>query len=211
MEIFEIIKGIIELIIAIITLVFIACGLRTWKIQLKGENIFKLSLEVVRELKLTLYKINDYRNPFYSAGETAEAFEKNEKDKKFDPMVDTKTAARHAENERWIEMVNQFLSYEDKMLKLMILLNDFNFDIVGNKKLKNYILDIRNKRAKKEFADEDRKYNSTMTKEQRENLKNEYNEISKILYKKSDDEDEWGDELENYFITINNKLRKYIK
>jgi uncharacterized membrane protein YbhN (UPF0104 family) len=36
MEIFETIKGIIELIISIITLVFIAFGLKTWKIQLKG-------------------------------------------------------------------------------------------------------------------------------------------------------------------------------
>jgi hypothetical protein len=126
-------------------------------------------------------------------------------------MNDSKIATKYAENERWKEIVDQLLSYENKMLKLMILLNDFDLDVVNDKKLRNYVLEIRNKKVDKEFADEERDRNETMTKEEREKLKKEYLEIAKVLYKHSKEKDEWGNELENYFMTINSKLRKYIK
>jgi hypothetical protein len=66
------------------------------------------------------------------------------------------------------------------------------------------------KRFDKEYADDEKSQNESMTKEERERMKNEYIEIAKVLYKYNNS-DIWGDELERYFLEINNKLRKYIK
>jgi hypothetical protein len=155
-EVFTIIKDFIEIFISLGTLILIFIGLQTWKIQLKGENIFKLSQEVLRELRLVLYKINDYRNPFYAVGEMAEAFEKNEAGMKFNPAVDRKMASKYAEFERWKQILDQYFIYEDKILRLMILLNDFNFDKINSKNMKNYILEMRSKRFKKESLDDEK-------------------------------------------------------
>ncbi|AEF80270.1 hypothetical protein TREAZ_1923 [Leadbettera azotonutricia ZAS-9] len=160
---------------------------------------------------MVLYKINEYRNPLYSISEIIEAFEKNGGGKKFNPTTDRKEADQYAEYERWKEIVNQYFIYEEKIIRLMILLNDYNFDIVNGKNLKNYIIEMRHKRFEKEYADQEKERNENMTKEEREILKNKYLEITKILYKYDDKDDNWGKELENYFFAINAKLRKYIK
>jgi hypothetical protein len=212
MHFYEILKDWLTLLVSFITLIILWNGLRTWKIQLKGENIFKLAIEVLRELKLTLYKINDFRNPIYDMGKIITAFEKHEKEKKYNEDTDSKTARRYAENTRWNEIITQYFIYEDKMLRLMILLDNYNFDVINNKNLKDYILEMRKQKFRKEYIDAKRENNENLTKEDRGRIMNENLEINKILYKYTKDEDDvWGIELNNYFREINKKLRKYVK
>jgi hypothetical protein len=209
---YEIIKDGLTLLVSFVTLIFLWNGLIIWKIQLKGENIFKLSIEVLRELKLTLYKINDFRNPIYDVGEIVSAFEKHEKEGKYNHAVDSKKAQKYAENDRWNEIIIQYFIYEDKMLRLMILLDDYNFDIINNKNLKDCILKMRKQRFRKESVDAERENNENQTKEEHDRIMNENLDISKILYKYTNDADDiWGIELNNYFKEINKKLRKYVK
>jgi hypothetical protein len=209
---YEMLKDGLTILVSFITLIFLWNGLRTWKIQLKGENIFKLAIEVLRELKLTLYKINDFRNPIYDMGEIITAFEKYENEKIYNEDTDSKKAKRYAENIRWNEIITQYFIYEDKMLRLMIILDNYNFDIINNKNLKDYILEMRKQKFKKEYFDAERENNEILTKEDRDRIMNENLEISKILYKYTKDEDDvWGIELNNYFKEINKKLRKYVR
>jgi hypothetical protein len=212
MCLYDILKDGLTLLFSFFTLIILGNGLRTWKIQLKGENIFKLSVEVLRELKLTLYKINDFRNPFYDIGEIITAFEKHEKGKEYSVNTDSENAKKYAENDRWNEIIKQYFLYEDKMLRLMILLNDYNLYIINGRNLKDYILELRKQRFRKEYVDKERENNENMTKEQRKRIMNENLEISKILYKYTEDNDDiWGIGLNNYFIEVNKILRKYVK
>ena len=214
MEKFTFAKEIIQLIISTMTIFLVWLGLKTWKVQLKGENKFQLSLEVLRELKVLLYKINDYRNPFYSAGEIIEAFYRNNSNKEeiFDPLNKdlNNKAKNYAEFERWKIVIDQYLVYEDKMLRLMVLMDDYNFDKINNKNFKKFILELRHERFKHDTLNEEKEYRNSLNEEAKQKLKKEIENNRKILFKYSD-KDEWGFQLEEYFLLLNMKLRKFIK
>jgi hypothetical protein len=213
MRYFEIIRDSFSIIVSLATLVLVWNGLKTWKIQLKGENIFNLSLDVLRELKLTLTSIDDYRNIFYSVNEIDIAFSKHNNGKSPDFMntEERKLAQRCAEFERWNKIIEQFDVYTDRILKLAISINNYEVDLVNDKRLKDYLIEMNLNRSRKAFADDEREELDFSNKDERNRLKDEILEINKILLKHNKDDDTWGNNLEQYFNEMNNRLRRYIK
>jgi hypothetical protein len=212
-EIFDIIIDSLSIIVSICTLILVWIGLRTWKIQLKGENFFKLSLDVLRELKLTLVAIEEYRYPFYPANEIYAAFIKHNNGKILDFMndEDRKLAKKCTELERWNKIVEQFNVYNDTLLKLVISINNYDIDLVNGKRLKDYVIEMNQNRSRREFADDEREQLDFTNKDERNKLKEEYLDINKILIKHNKDDDIWGIRLEQYFEEVNKRLRKYLK
>jgi hypothetical protein len=213
MKVFDIIIDSLSMLVSIFTLILVWIGLRTWKIQLKGENSFKLSLDVLRELRLTLIAIDEYRNPFYPANEIYAAFIKHTNGKMFDHMndEDRKLAHKCVEIERWNKIIDQFNTYTDNLLKLEISVNNYNIGLVNGKRLKEYIVEMNKNRTRREFADNERKQLDFTNKGERNKLKEEYLDINKVLSKSSEDEDTWGKSLEQYFEEMNKRLREYLK
>jgi hypothetical protein len=210
---FEIFRDGFSLIVSLVTLVLVWIGLQTWKIQLKGENNYKLSLNVLRELKLTLAAIDDYRRPFYPASEIDLAFSKHNNGKIPDFMntEERKLAYKCVEIERWNKIIEQFDAYIDGILKLAISINNYEIDLVNDKRLKDYLIEMNFNRSRKEFSDDEREQLDFSNKDERDKLKNEILDINKILLKHDKDEDIWGNSLEQYFVEMNKRLRGYIK
>jgi hypothetical protein len=212
MCIYNIIKDVITIVISAITLIILFKGLQIWKIQIKGENIFKLSIDILRELKLILYSIDAYRNHhFYTADELKESFERHE-DKKFDPdnKETMRMACKYLEADELNKIIEKHSSYDDKMLKLMIILNDFSFDIINNRRFRDYIYEMKNCWIKIELNNDELRRYTNMPVKEKEKIINENEKWNKIL-KNVKDPDEWRNKIENYFKVINEKLRKYIK
>ena len=207
---------ILSVLASIGTTIIVLFGLRTWRIQLKGENTFKLSLDILRELKLTLIAIDDYRNPIYSGNEIYEAYHKHNNGKLLDTYDDKeiKLARNYVEIDRWNKIIEKFFIYENLMLKLAILTNNYEIDLVNDKRLKNYIIELRNNRVIKEYADKREKELESVSNEERIRIrkihKEENAEVSAVLFRYSKDDD-WGKNLELYFEEINKKLRRHIK
>jgi len=216
MDCLKIILDCIAAIASLGTLVLVWFGLRTWRIQLKGENKFKLSLDALRELKLTLIAVDDYRNPFYPAGEIYDAYSKRNDGKILDNRndIDLRKAQKYAESDRWGKIIDKYLIFEDILLRLSILIDNYEIDLIDGKRLKDYLIDIRNNRIEKEYADEEEKELDNASTEERIKYRKENREnrlkISAVLTRQGKD-DIWGKNLEQYFDEINKRLRKYIK
>ena len=217
MDRFKVIMEIISVILSIGTFFLVLHGLRIWKIQLKGENTFKLSLDILRELKLTLIAIDEYRYTFISADEIYEAYSKYSNGKILDHFngKEMELARKYAENDRWNAITEKYFIYEDFMLKFTILINDYEYDLVNGKRLRDYVLDLRNNRMKKEYADKREKELDHVSNEERIEARKLYKEENEkmyaVLFRSSKDDDIWGENLEQYFSEINKRLRKYLK
>jgi hypothetical protein len=212
MCIYNTIKDIITIIISVITLIVLVKGLQTWKIQIKGEDTFKLSLDILRELKLILYSIDTYRNHhLYTADELKESFEKHENKKiEFDSSEDMRIASRYLEMDELNNIIEKYSSYDDKMLKLMIILNDYRFDVIKNKRFRDYIYEMKNCWIKIDLNNDELRRYTNMPTEEKEKTINQNRKWNKVL-KNVGEIDEWRNKIEEYFNEINKKLRQYIK
>ena len=199
------------------TLILIWLGLKTWKIQLKGESKFKLSLDALRELKLTLIAIDDYRNPFYPADEIYDAYSKRNNGKILDlnDNIERKLADNYAEIDRWNKIIEKYLIFEDIMSRLSILIDDYEIDLINAKRLKDFLIDIRHNRIKKEYADKREEELDNASTEERIKYRKEHEEenlkINNVLFQYTKENDPWRINLEHYFMEFNKRLRKYIK
>jgi hypothetical protein len=217
MDCFNVIIEIISIFISIGTFFLVLYGLKIWKIQLKGENTFKLSLDILRELKLTLIAIDEYRYTFISAGEIYEAYSKHNDGKILDHFnkEELEMAKKYAENDRWNAILEKYFIYEDHMLKFTILINDYEYDLVNNKRFRDYILELRNNRINKDYAEAREKELEHVSNEERIKTRKIYREenekIHAVLFKSSKGDDIFGGNIEQYFQEINKKLRKYLK
>ena len=217
MTILIIVKESLSVIVPIITLILVGIGLKTWKIQLKGENNYKLSLDALRELKLTLLNIDDYRNPAYFSDEVYAAYSKHTNGKIHEPMNnnDWQLAEEYAEIDRWNKIIEQFNVYTDKLLRLAISINDYNIDLIDGKRLKDYLIEMNVARIRKKYLDKKIKNIDLLKEEERikkwKELEGEEKEIFDILFIISKDKDFFGKNLEQYFELINKRLRIYIK
>jgi hypothetical protein len=108
MEITTLFK-ITEILISVFTLGVLFLGLYTWRLQLKGENKYKLSIEVIRYLQKIINKIYDYRNPLISASEKYDALEKHDKLENTIQPINSKASSAYVYIERWSNIVNEFL------------------------------------------------------------------------------------------------------
>jgi hypothetical protein len=202
-----------DISISLLTLGVLFCGLRTWRLQLKGENKYKLSLEVIRYLKKVIEKINGYRNPLIMVDEEYDALNKHNKlSKGNDKSIDGKIAAEYVYIERWNDIVNQYFIYEDKILDLKIILNNYDLDIVNNKTILYYIRQL--KKMKMIFDGTKKQLEHNLDEKNMQRIKKENDEASDILFNiwdKNDKDDKFGYEIDMYFKEINKRLRKYLK
>lgn len=210
---FETIFEIIDVSISLLTLGVLFCGLRTWRLQLKGENKYKLSLEVIRYLKKVIENMNTYRNPIITADEEYNALDKHNKlPKDDDKPIDGRIASEHVYIERWNNIVNQYSIYEDKILDLKIILNNYNLDIVNDKTIVYYIKQLRN--MKIIFSGTEKRLSYNLDKENMQKIRKENDEAGAVLFNvwnKNDTNDKFGYEIDMYFNEINERLRKYLK
>ena len=217
MDCFKIIIEIITVVVSIGTFFLVLYGLKIWKIQLKGENTFKLALDILRELKLTLIAIDEYRYIFYSSNEIYEAYSKHNDGKILDHFnrEELDLAKKYAENDRWNAILEKYFIYEDFMLKFTILINDYEYDLVNDKRFRDYILELRNNRISKEYAEAREKELDHVSNEERVKTRRLYKEenekIHAVLFRSTKGDDIFGKNLEQYFQEINKKLRKYLK
>jgi hypothetical protein len=212
MCIYNIIKDSITIIISIITLIVLLKGLQTWKIQIKGEDTFKLSLGILRELKRILDSIDTYRNHhLYTSDELKESFKKHEtKEFSFDNKEDVRIACRYLEIDELNNIIEKYFSYDDMMLNLMIILNDYNFDTIENRRFRDYIYEMKNCWIKIELNNDDLRKYTNMPIEEKKKIIDQNKKWNKVL-KNVEEIDEWRNKIEDYFNGINKKLRQYIK
>ena len=216
MSYLKIVLDIISVLASIITLFLIWSGLQTWKIQLKGENTFKLSFDILLRLKQVLLEIHDYRSPMYLADEIYDAFHKRNSDKVFDPMnrEDKELAFRYAELDRWNKIIDKLRVYEETVLKLSVLIDNYDIDLIDNKRLRNYILELRDARTEKEILDDEEQELNNVSIEERAKIKashrDEKMKLNNILFRSSKN-DELREGLEQHFSKMNDRLKKYLK
>jgi hypothetical protein len=188
-------------------------GLRTWRLQLKGENKYKLSLKVIRYLKKVIENITTYRNPIITADEEYNALEKHNKlSENNDKPIDDRIASEHVYIERWNNIINQYFIYEDKILDLKIILNNYNLDIINDKTIVYYIKQLKN--MKIIFANTEKQLSYNLDKENIQRIRKENDEARAVLFNiwnKNDKNDKFGYEIDMYFNEINKRLRKYLK
>jgi hypothetical protein len=212
MCIYNIIKDVITIVISATTLIILFKGLQTWKIQIKGEDTFKLSIDILRELQLILYSIDAYRNHhLYTVDELKESFEKHGK-KQFDfnNKDDMRIACKYLEADELNNIIEKYSFCDDKMLRLKIILNDYNFDIINNRRFRDYIYEMKNCWIKTELNNDELRMYTDMSVEEKAKIINENKKWNKVL-KNVEEIDEWKNKIENYFKGINEKLRQYIK
>jgi hypothetical protein len=198
------IKDIVTLIISIITVIFIGLGLSAWRTQLKGQNKFQLAFDTIKELRLLQDKIIRCRSPMVPGEEIYDALIKNHVEVK---DQNNENGHKYAMFERMKEMVEQFNIYEDKMLRLQILLNNYELDLVNEKRIRNYVLDLKHNRM---MFDLENRTELHPVRREEINYDEERKKIIKILYS-GYNPDVFGNDISNYINTINNRLRKYIK
>jgi len=194
--------NIISTIFSFVALIVAGIGLYTWRLQLNGENKFNLSVDILAELIALLGVIDDYRAPGIFASEEYVALEKNHIDPSTIKIGD-ETGIQYVYQERWYKLYDQFQIYEKKMDRLKILLNDYQFDLVNNKRMKDFIDEI----ARSKFLHNMKIHN----KQPLEDIETDLNNLIKIIAKVDMRDDVFGQEIEKYFFEMNRRLRKYIK
>jgi hypothetical protein len=147
--------------------------------QLKGENKYKLAFSLVVEFKKLVLKIDDYRFLIYPLEEELEV---------------------------WNEVIQQYYKYEDNLIKLMAVLNDYQLDKNNDKCMKDYVNKLVFNRYKRAYILKEDKTDIEICKDRAKQLI----EINKILHRDKE-HDAFGDEINEYFNFMNIRLRKYIK
>lgn len=205
----------VSTVVSVVTLVLVWIGLNTWWKQLKGENTYKLAIDTLYKLKRTLSAIDDYRNPIYSPNEIYVAFSKYSNGKVLNLMNDeeSKLAQIYVEYERWNRIIEQFNTYEDSLLKLKVSTNNYDIDLnlINDKRLGDYIQEMKINVLKRKFINNKRKKYESMNENELNKLESQYSETSLVLSRYDKDEDVFGKNLGQYFEEMNKKLRKYTK
>jgi len=164
------IENTITIITPIATIVLAFLGLSTWRKKLWGENKFSLATSTIKELYVLKKEIENYRNGFYSAGEIYNAVQ--EYKRKFpDEKIDDQRHPEYAENRRWNLVVDQYEKYNNDLVKLKVLLNNYNIDQVNERNMDYYLHELNIKRMQKQYND-NRKNIQYLDEERRENILN---------------------------------------
>jgi hypothetical protein len=197
---------VVQTILPLGTLIIAARGLHTWRLQLKGENKYRLSLDVLNSLAVLLDKIDSFRCPSISNPEEYCALEKNGIDPATVKLGDDRRR-QYVYQERWNSLIDQYRTHYEQMSRLKILLNDFDLDVVKGKRIKDHIDDLYINKYQDEYYVHE-SHNFAEPEKLKWDALHEKN--IKILYKMPDIEDEYGESLLDYFTEINRRLRKYI-
>jgi len=197
------------LIISIITVIILFRGLHTWKEQIRGENKFNLAWNVLKEIKLLMNNINEYRlnliytnydliiqNGKINIGSDNTDFDINE-------------AFRKLDNERFISILKQFNKCESKLSELMILENKGDLDYLNGKRLRDFIFTLHKSYFVINEINSELKINPLILQKLKPDDKKLYEESKRVLHK-IEDEDKWGSELNKYIDELNIKLREYL-
>jgi hypothetical protein len=181
---FEYIELFINTFLGIIAIVFAGMGLFLWRKQLRGGDLYLYAKESLCELKKIIYLIEEYRYVFLN---------------------------EEQENGIWLEIKKQYSLYESKIIVLTILSNNKINDCINNKNIKDYItIMYKNIYEKKYYIDKQKK--DEILESEREDISKRMIDIDKILKIRNEkDIDNFGNELNEYFLLMCKKLKKYIE
>ena len=179
---YTIIEFVIDKIIPIIAICFAGLGLGLWRKQLRGGDLYNYTKEALFELKKLLNLIDNYRYIFIT-----------EEDKM----------------KLWLEIQNQYTLYESKIILINILSKNIIDDKINGKNIKDYLTIMYKCIFEKNYIDEIWKKDEILD-EDRKTYSERLLKIDKIL-KIRDEEDEFGDFLNKYFLAMCEKLKIYLK
>ena len=206
----ELTKLIITSATSIITIVLASLGLSTWRKKLWGENKFSLAIDSIKDLVVLIEIIKQYRNPFYTSGETYEAYKEFEKKELIDDKKEIEKANDYAEISRYNKIITQYNKYNESMLKLKVILNNLKIDEINSKGIIDYIKEISGKRYEMKIYKIDRETLHNIPDDERIKYMDKMKEIGKILNRNSNT-DEFEKKLDKYYYELNKKLRKYLR
>ena len=175
-------KDIVELLLYLGTLIIAIFGLRLWRKQLKGSDLYSSTKEVLSDLRKLLNMIDIYRYIFFPETE---------------------------EKRYWDKINKQYSIYENKLILLKILSNNKFSDCFNGKCMKDYLtIILKNKYEKQYLITEIQSI--SQNNEERKIIGDRLIEIDRILKNRYKD-DEFGIELENYYNEILERAQIYIK
>ena len=213
----ELLINYISLFVSLITIILIWLGLKTWKSQLKGERYYKQSIDVLRELKILIYYINDYRKPIYFSEEIYEAFIKRKDiDTPYSMSKDDFDLGKtYTEQDRWNKIIEQYRKYDDKILYLQISLNSYDIDLINNNRFIDIIMEMHRARLHKQYLDKEYQKTNSLPLEESRKKRNELDAKMDDINDKLDnlikEENAFSIKINNYFSELNKRLRKYLK
>ena len=173
---------VINVIIGLFAIVIAGWGLRLWRIQLRGGDLYKYARDTLYELRQLLNLIDNFRYIFNS---------------------------EEQENEIWLKIQAQYSVYESKLLSITILTKNKIDDNINGKSIKGYLTIIYKSRVEKYYLLEKHRRNEILEDERKETSK-KLIELDYIL-KSRKEPDIFGNELNEYYELMCNRLKKYIK
>ena len=203
-----IIKDFLAIIVSALTLILAFFGLSTWRRKLWGENKFTLATACLKELLLVKEEIKVFRNGFYSAGEIYFAI-KEYKEKNPNEVIKDENTSIFAENRRWNNLIDRYNSYIAELVKLKVVLNNYNLDIIENNTMETFIRELNINRIQSQLSKDERFNLSNYTQEQREDYSRRQEKIFSVLVR-TGKEDVFEKQIEDYFFLFNKRVRKYI-
>ena len=181
-NLFECIQFIVNTVFGLLAILLAWLGLRLWRKQLKGGDLYNYSKEALFELRKLLNLIEEYRYIFNT---------------------------EELEETIWLKIHEQFSLYEAKMILVTVLSKQKINDKINGKNVRDYLTIIyKNKMHKNSIIEREEK--NTILEIERKEISNKLSEIDKIL-KIRNEQDEFGDELNQYFDLMCQRLKKYIK
>ena len=178
----NILEFIINKILPIVAICFAGLGLGLWRKQLRGGDLYNYAKEALFELKKLLNLIDNYRYIFIT-----------EEDK----------------IRLWLEIQNQYTLYEYKIILINILSKNKIDDKINGKNIKDH-LTIMYKLIFENNSIKEMHKNNEISHEERKKYTERLLEIDKILHNRGE-QDEFGDFLNEYFLAMCTKLKKYLK
>lgn len=189
--------------------IFAALGLSTWKKQLWGENRFTLMTVAIRELYLLERQIGDFRHNYYTPDEMYTAVLESkgtDKEKQFTHS----DGVRLAEIRRWNAVVQQYQKFDDAIVKLKVLIDDFGFDVIGDDTAGKIVKEIDVKRMLNQFHEEESKNFQLFNEEQQQDYIKQQKDFASVLYRQGGD-DAFERRVHEYFLAFKKKGRKYLR
>jgi len=177
----ENIKNIAEISFFICTIIVAFKGLRTWRIHLRGGDLYTYSKDALLELRKIIDLFTAYRYIFTSKDE---------------------------ENTLWIKIHEQYLSYKNKIENIRILSKNKFDDKIDGENMEDILTSFMKLIYEMQSLYEERKFELDSNERHRngERMK----EINSILKNREKGDDDFSLKLENYYNRLAEKLKKYL-
>jgi len=179
--IIENIKNITEILFFIGTIIVAFLGLKTWRIHLRGGDLYSYSKDALLELRKIIDLFTAYRYIFTPNDE---------------------------EITLWNKIHEQYLSYRNKIVNIRILLKNNFDDKIDGENMEDILTSFMKLIYEKQSLYEERKLELNSDERQRNGKRME--DINKILKNREKGGDDFSLKLENYYNRLSEKLKKYL-